>query len=719
MDCLESPDITLAHRTLELLYRMTNPHNVEFIVEKLVDFLRGGQEYHSDEHLQRNLTFKIANLAERFAPSNEWYVETITQLLEISGDIPSCKTGLNKVGNQLMQLIAEGEGGGEDDQEFDDSADISLRRSTVNTYIAILLSSSKPILQYPDIFIQIMSWILGEYGYLADKMTVEGILERISQLILKKDSSAISDNIDLSASKAMTTRYLFNAIFKLVAQAGSCPPVASNLIKKYMFSHDVELQQRCVEFDRLLTVGSNVMGDILPIDASCEDLSDEVELDFLDDYVQQKLHSGASPYSPVEYEDDDYLQSSSMDKPAFNMTPYAKPPPTSAGSIASKVYNPNTSNASSASQHNQLGSNYSNATKQSSQPPTDANGQPTLNLRNAANVWGKNTTSSTFNKSNTDSIANQARVTSSSVPQAGIVNMQGSVGVPYETEKPQELTEREKMASALFGGVGGAPAAKPNRTHRAKKSAKEKEAVAAPISTKKEPEPEPVLDLLDMTSFGDSLPQSEADIVPSNDVDIFGDTAPNSPLEASIPEPIPETVLETVLEPPEPVADPIELPPPATTVPVLDPFAEQGLIDDIGNKPLSGFGETLVTSKPKGFTYNGSEISPLILSTPEFGHKWGSVPFLNQSQITNSSANDLVKFMKVLSDAGFHPIETIPVTAEGICAANVGNAIALVHGKLTESSIGPMISTNIEISLKATDMNLGDPFVTFLSEKLK
>ena len=80
---------------------------------------------------------------------------------------------------------------------LDDSADISLRRSTVNTYITILLSSSKPILQYPDIFIQIMSWILGEYGYLADKMTVEGILERISQLILKKDSSAISDNIDL------------------------------------------------------------------------------------------------------------------------------------------------------------------------------------------------------------------------------------------------------------------------------------------------------------------------------------------------------------------------------------------------------------------------------------------------------------------------------------------------------------------------------------------
>ncbi len=116
MDCLESTDITLAHRTLELLYRMTNPHNVEFIIEKLILFLRGGKQYHSDEHLQRSLTFKIANLAERFAPSNEWYVDTITQLLEISGNIPSCSKGLNKVGNQLMQLIAEGDGGDEDEE---------------------------------------------------------------------------------------------------------------------------------------------------------------------------------------------------------------------------------------------------------------------------------------------------------------------------------------------------------------------------------------------------------------------------------------------------------------------------------------------------------------------------------------------------------------------------------------------------------------------------
>ena len=42
-----------------------------------------------------------------------------------------------------------------------------------------------------------MSWILGEYGYLADKMSVEAILEKICQLILKKDSSTIGGDIEM------------------------------------------------------------------------------------------------------------------------------------------------------------------------------------------------------------------------------------------------------------------------------------------------------------------------------------------------------------------------------------------------------------------------------------------------------------------------------------------------------------------------------------------
>jgi AP-4 complex subunit epsilon-1 len=37
MDCLEDPDETLQRKTLDLLYRMTNPVNVEFITERILE----------------------------------------------------------------------------------------------------------------------------------------------------------------------------------------------------------------------------------------------------------------------------------------------------------------------------------------------------------------------------------------------------------------------------------------------------------------------------------------------------------------------------------------------------------------------------------------------------------------------------------------------------------------------------------------------------------
>lgn len=59
----------------------------------------------------------------------------------------------------LMQLIAEGSG---DDEE----ADVQLRRDAVETYMALL-----DTLVLPDVLVQTMSWVLGEYGYLSDTMT--------------------------------------------------------------------------------------------------------------------------------------------------------------------------------------------------------------------------------------------------------------------------------------------------------------------------------------------------------------------------------------------------------------------------------------------------------------------------------------------------------------------------------------------------------------------
>jgi AP-4 complex subunit epsilon-1 len=82
IDCLEDPDETLKRKTLDLLLKMTNAVNVEFIVAKLLSFLSAA----TDDHFKGDLVGRITQCAERYAPSNTWYVETMVRVFELAGE---------------------------------------------------------------------------------------------------------------------------------------------------------------------------------------------------------------------------------------------------------------------------------------------------------------------------------------------------------------------------------------------------------------------------------------------------------------------------------------------------------------------------------------------------------------------------------------------------------------------------------------------------------
>ena len=65
IECRKDKDDTLVRKTLDLLYQMINPVNVEFIVAKLLDHLAGT----SDDFLRRDLV-RRARRRRRFAPDN-------------------------------------------------------------------------------------------------------------------------------------------------------------------------------------------------------------------------------------------------------------------------------------------------------------------------------------------------------------------------------------------------------------------------------------------------------------------------------------------------------------------------------------------------------------------------------------------------------------------------------------------------------------------------
>lgn len=98
VDCLESKDETLKRETLELLYKMTNNKNIEVIVSKMLNTLHSS----TDSYFRNTLVLKITALAERYAPSHEWYIDTMCLLFELGSEYLN-----EQILNNFLKLVVE------------------------------------------------------------------------------------------------------------------------------------------------------------------------------------------------------------------------------------------------------------------------------------------------------------------------------------------------------------------------------------------------------------------------------------------------------------------------------------------------------------------------------------------------------------------------------------------------------------------------------------
>lgn len=690
IECLEDRDETLQRKTLDLLYRMTNPVNVEFITEKLLHFLRGT----TDPYLKKDLTLRVCNVAERYAPDNAWYIRTITELFQISGDMVK-----PDVAHNLMSLIAEGTGEGEEDDE----ADIELRRNAVEIYASLL---DRPPAKSPRILLETMAWTLGEYGYLSKNHSLDSILTKLCKLA----RTGRGGNLPPS-----TRKFLLSAIMKLVAQAGTCPPHAAAVIDEYTRSRDADLQQRCLEFQSMLTSAAHVLGEVLPVDASCEDIDVDPDLSFLDGYVKEAIANGAREYSKPEDDDDDddYVSSSGSRKKktsAFKMTPYEKPQAPGAGAFGgmqgmgsgapvggSGVTPPPGGGFGTAGVADPYATTSGAAASSAATGGIDpSTGEPALVLRNVANVWGKGGVAAPAPAPTPayggvgGSFASSASAAAAPSPWAQ----------PEAPAGPKELTEKERMAAALFGGIvpGAAGAASqaaapaPAPATAAPAAAPPAPAPAPPLA----PAPAPEIDLLDMSDFGDSAPAPAPAV--SGAQDVHGGT------DILSPTPLGET---------PPAAEPAVPEPAPTPAPEADPFAAEGLLSAASDAPLPTFESASSTI----FEYNTQKMAPLPITTAQFGSQWGSCPATSPASQTGTKVATLAQFMDLCKAAGAHNVESIAATNEGICAGMVGGSIvALIHGKVTPLGGG---KATVDFTVKSTDGTMGGCLAMFLQNMMR
>lgn len=118
---------------------MTNPQNIETIAEKLVNHLKTA----NDPHFKKELVNKITQLAERYAPSNEWYINIMSVVLEHGSEHVD-----SNILNNMLKLIEENVNMNPGFGEF-----------LVQTYLP---QAQKDTI--PDVLAKIISWVFGEVG---------------------------------------------------------------------------------------------------------------------------------------------------------------------------------------------------------------------------------------------------------------------------------------------------------------------------------------------------------------------------------------------------------------------------------------------------------------------------------------------------------------------------------------------------------------------------
>ncbi|XP_039002188.1 AP-4 complex subunit epsilon-like isoform X2 [Hibiscus syriacus] len=272
IDCLEDPDDTLKRKTFELLYKMTKSTNVEVIVDRMIDYMISI----NDNHYKTEIASRCVELAEQFAPSNQWFIQIMNKVFEHAGDLVNIK-----VAHNLMRLIAEGFG------EDDDSADSQLRSSAVDSYLHIL---GEP--KIPSVFLQLICWVLGEYGTADGKYSASYITGKLSDVA---EAYSNDETVKAYAVTALMKIYAFEIA---AGRKVDMLPECQSLMEQFLASHSTDLQQRAYELQAVIGLDAHAVESIMPSDASCEDIEVDKALSFLNGYIQDSIEKGAQPYIP-------------------------------------------------------------------------------------------------------------------------------------------------------------------------------------------------------------------------------------------------------------------------------------------------------------------------------------------------------------------------------------------------------------------------------------
>ncbi len=118
------------------------------------------------------------------------------------------------------------------------------------------------------------------------------------------------------------------------------------------------------------------------------------------------------------------------------------------------------------------------------------------------------------------------------------------------------------------------------------------------------------------------------------------------------------------------------------------------------------------------FSWGGHNMKPLLIATHEFGEDWTGSDMTERTLIGLKCGGQLTlktpeDVMQVLASYGLHPVESIPSTSEGICAGTCKDTRVLVHFKLQ------LQSAAIDLTAHCQNANIIDAFMLYLKQNIE
>ena len=215
--CLDHRDPSIRRRALDVVAALVDATNVETLIPEVMEYL-----HMADTDFRAEIVAKIYQSVQRFAPTPKWNFETVMKLIIDSG---------NYVGTDIISSFCRLIGTNED----------------ITPYAIKQLSANLADNSTNQSFVQVAAFVIGEFSNSSAEF------------------ETLSSIITMPQTTIETKGYLLIAIAKLGSRFNKVDKAAA-IIKSFMSSNDLELQQRAGELYRILTA-SNYRDALL---ASCE-----------------------------------------------------------------------------------------------------------------------------------------------------------------------------------------------------------------------------------------------------------------------------------------------------------------------------------------------------------------------------------------------------------------------------------------------------------------